>query len=180
MHNGIYTLYQNNCTVLLVETNFHKYIQEQFLFVLQSNYFSAMQEVASVSQRLVLLKVTSPYPPLRRAEWVFWWSSRLRVVKSCWRKSSFNSGSKDSDYIQLITYLVKFSVFWIGNLTQAYVRMFCTYTWEHFFPHLHSTLPVGLIGIRARWLFKKSSFWDNNHKLQAAKRNFWELIIIFG
>ena len=37
---------------------------------------------------------------------------------------------------------------------------------------------LGVIGTCARWIFKKSGHWDNN-KLEAARRLYWEPIVIF-
>ena len=54
--------------VILVETDFKKHHQELFLFLLQMDEFSAMQEVVLVSQRPVWLVESSFCPPLCQAE----------------------------------------------------------------------------------------------------------------
>ena len=67
-----FNLLWNTNTVIPIGTNFYKHNQEHFLFLFQLSDLSAMNGVALVSQRLVLLEASSPCLPLRRrAEWCF-------------------------------------------------------------------------------------------------------------
>ena len=69
---------------------------------------------------------------------VFCWISHLQAVKCCWWKRSINTLSKDSVYIQLILFAVDSAIVQIRRLITACVHILCTYTWEHFVPHLHT------------------------------------------
>ena len=66
---------------------------------LQSDDFSAKQEVMLVSQHRILSVESSLFFLFFEQNGVFYWSSHHQVVKGCWGKSCINSTSKDSVYL---------------------------------------------------------------------------------
>ena len=97
-----YFLYQNTYTVILIERISFRNSQEQFLFLSQFYYFSPMQDVVSVSQRLVLLEGISFCPLLRQADWGFLPILPFPSRQALLGKKGIKSWCKDIVYIQLI------------------------------------------------------------------------------
>ena len=138
--------------------------------------FSAMLEVVSVPKKLMLLGRSSPGPPHRPVEWSFPLILPSPSRQALLGKRGVFSSLEDSAYLQLIIFPVELNIVQIRHLVTACVHILCTYTWEC--SSLISLVPFWLesIAARARWLLKRSCFWDNN-KLQAARGISWEYIV---
>ena len=112
-----------------------------------------------------------------RQNGVFCWTSHLQVVKRCWWKLDINAPSKNSVYIQLISFTVYFKMVQIRHFITAGVHVLCNYSWQHFVSHLQSPTWLGVIGTCTRWLFKNSCLWESN-KIKAATGFPWEHFVI--
>ena len=142
MEHVNYNLYWNTFTVILIETNFNIHHQEHLLFLFRMDHFLGnvggcigLSETGVFGGKFSLSNLSSSRmgfsaePPIH-----------LQTVKRCcWRNVS-NARSKDSVYIQLSIFSIKFNIVHIGHLIPACVHILCTYTWKYFVPHFMCSL----------------------------------------
>ena len=112
---------------------------------------------------------------------VFNWSQSLnrQIVKRCWRERGVYAWSEHCVHVQFWTFPVELYLFEIGDLIAASVQVLSPHTGEYFV-FLISIVPFcfGVIGTRARWLFKKSCLWHNS-SCHTARGIYCELILKF-